>query len=174
MADTGNESTSSLAKAGNNTHGTRAKPNSTKGSSTSATETTSATSDQRKNGNSCERVTGPHHRVKQKNSAVSALMLREMEELRGLSIGSPEPTPRPDDFDVFPNIDVDSTLSGNGGFFFEAGSRSSSSSPFPAITVERCMGADVDETRQQLEANNGCRHGNESTGDETRSLPGSE
>lgn len=51
---------------------------------------------------------------------VSALMLREMEDLRNLSIGSPVPTPQTDDDDdgVFERVFDDET--------------------FPAIRIDRC------------------------------------
>ena len=137
MADTGNNTTSLPAAAGNNSHGASTKQNTKRGSSAN-TGGSATTSGQRSTGSSSARVSGPHHRGKQKTSGVSALMLRDMEELRGLSIGSPEPTPRPDDFDEFQITDEDSTLSGGSEIFNETGNRSSSSSPFPAITVERC------------------------------------
>lgn len=77
---------------------------------------------------------------------MSALMLRDMEELRGLSIGSP--VPRPDDTDEFAITDGtilvndDSPSTGESaadGGAKEIGNRSSSSeSRFPAIVVDRC------------------------------------
>ena len=55
-------------------------------------------------------------------------MLREMEELRSLGIGSPVPTPRSEDEPVFDNLDPSDLVDPD--------------ARFPAIRVESCWNTD--------------------------------
>lgn len=177
MADLANISgatnTASSGSTGN-THSAKSKRN----GNTSPSPTTVAKSggpavNQRSggsgSGSSGRSASGPQHRSKQKTSGVSALMLREMEELRSLSIGSPVPTPRPDDADGFTIVDgtfiVDGDLSAaaaGGSSGDEPGSRSSSASPFPAITVNRCPPTVVDDSRLSAETGDSEKKGDAS------------
>jgi hypothetical protein len=158
MADlakiSGATNTTSSGSTGN-THNAKSKRNGNANPSpTAVAKSSGSTASQRSGGSSGRSASGPQHRTKQKTSGVSALMLREMEELRSMSIGSPVPTPRPEDADEFTIVDGTFVVDGDmlaaaagRSSGDETGSRSSSTSPFPAITVNRCPPPAVDDSR---------------------------
>jgi hypothetical protein len=74
-------------------------------------------------------------------------MMRETEELCGLSIGSPVPTPRPDDADGF--AIVNGTLLLDGDSSAAGDINGSRSSPFPAVTV-RMQSTTRDEQKKAI------------------------